>query len=140
MAKKIVITKEISLHDYDSFADLVEELQLDDEGITILSESGDDDFPCYFDRLTCAHNVPKKLIPAVLESALHYGTAGAETILMVNVTSEEDNHGEWLEQARNYPGATITSIKRGNGSRTCYTLLFPATPAEELDEKAGRTR
>lgn len=124
---KIRVCKDVDMEDYYSFEEFLEELGNHD-GVSLISENGS--LPCYFDCLTGTEEIPEGQAGTFLEAASYFSEGDAEGILMVSVTSRERNHQEFLDIARDYPGATITTTPRNNGRDlyTVYCLLFPATP------------
>lgn len=122
------VCKEIDLAEYRDFESVMCELKLEDD----VYVSDETDF-CYFRQLYGSECLEPNQMPLILESALRFSDSHDDkSVLMVSVTSAEKHHKAWLEQAENYPGASITKLKRDG--RTVYALLFPSEPNLEALE------
>lgn len=96
------------------------------ENVKVFNLNDETNGPCYVNFLTNAQAIAPSNIHKALELAMQHQDEGYTGILCVSVTTKESNHKAWLEQAENYPGAVITTVKRND--RTCYLLQFSYQP------------
>jgi hypothetical protein len=123
--------KNVKMKDFESLYCYLKALT-GKEYVPYLDDSGLANF-CYFHQLVDAQKAPEEFIPQVAKAAVYYACQDtSEAIVQISVCSRDATHKAWLAMAKEWPGATITKLRRkaGHGgsynNRTLYSILLPS--------------
>jgi hypothetical protein len=82
--------------------------------------------PCYQDHIVDTEVLDTTKCSVGEFMSLFSMNSPDDTLFTYSVTTNEDNHQEWLDLAMMIPGSTIAVVERKD--RTCYFCCVPNTP------------